>query len=78
MAVSRNRIFEIIEAELEVDPGTVSLDVDLENLGVTSPDLLEIALAIEEEFGMEIPDKDLSGFQKVDDIVAYVEEREDA
>jgi len=78
MSNSRSKIVEIIAGELEVDQAIVLGDRPLEALGITSPNLLEIALAIEEEFGIEVSDKALASFRNVGDIITYVQDREGA
>ena len=78
MSNSRSKIVEIIAGELEVEQTIVSGDRSLEALGITSPNLLEIALAIEDEFGIEVSDKALASFRNVDDIITYVQDREGA
>ncbi|WP_437765798.1 phosphopantetheine-binding protein [Sorangium sp. So ce281] len=75
---NRRKVVEIIAKELEVERKVVSEDCFLDTLGVDSPHLLEIALAIEEEFEIEIPDADLARFRTVRDIVAYVEHQGNA
>jgi len=49
-------------------------------LEVESLDLVDLVGAFEEEFGVEIQDKDIKGLQTVDDIVKYIEahQEEDA
>lgn len=78
MTNSRSKVVEIIAKELEVEQEAISEDRTLEDLGVTSPNLLEIAMAIEEEFAIKISDKTLGGFRDVGDIITYVKDRESA
>lgn len=46
-----------------------------EDLNADSLDLVQMAMSMEQIFGLEIPDEDLSGLKKISDIVAYVDER---
>ncbi len=46
-----------------------------EDLGADSLDLIELQMALEEEFGIEIPDEDAEKFVTIGDMVKYVEEK---
>ena len=46
----------------------------MKDLSADSLDAVEIIMAIEEEYGIEIPDEDAENFQTVGDLVEYVEE----
>lgn len=70
-----DKIREIIVEQLKVDEDSVTMDTDLlKDLEADSLDAAEILVAIEEEYDMEIPEEDADKFQKVADIVKYVEE----
>lgn len=45
------------------------------DLDLASLDTVEIVMALEEEFGIEIPDEDVAKFYNVDDIAGYIEQR---
>ncbi len=47
----------------------------LDDLGADSLDVVELIMAIEEEYGIEIPDDDAEKLQTVQDAINYVEER---
>ena len=47
----------------------------MKDLEADSLDAVEIIMAIEEEYGIEIPDEDAEKFQKVSDLVDFVEEK---
>ncbi len=69
------RIKEIIVEQLGVDASSVNMETNLmKDLEADSLDAVEIIMAIEEEFDMEIPDEEAEKFQSVSDIVNYVEE----
>lgn len=54
----------------------ITLDTHLmKDLEADSLDAVEIIMAIEDEYGIEIPDEDAEGLQTVRDIVEYIEER---
>ena len=55
----------------EVTPGTSFID----DLGADSLDTVELVMALEEEFGIEIPDEDAEKMTTVGDAVKYIEEK---
>ena len=68
-------IRDIIVEQLSVDPSLVTEDTNLmKDLEADSLDAVEIIMAIEEEYGIEIPDEEAEKFQTVADLVAYVDE----
>lgn len=73
-------IFEKIRAlimeQLNVEEDSVSMSTHLmKDLEADSLDAVEIIMAIEDEFEIEIPDEQAEKFQSVGDIVKYVEEK---
>lgn len=70
-----DKIKDIIIDQLQVEESAVDMDTNLmKDLSADSLDAVEIIMAIEEEFGIEIPDEDAENFQTVADLVKYVEE----
>ena len=70
-----DKIKEIIIEQLGVDEADVTPETSLtKDLESDSLDAVEIIMAIEEEYGIEIPDEDAETFQTVADLVKYVEE----
>ena len=70
-----DEIKDIIIDQLQVDESEVTMDTNLmKDLSADSLAAVEIILAIEEEYGIEIPDEDAETFQTVGDLVKYVEE----
>ena len=55
----------------EVTPGASFID----DLGADSLDTVELVMALEEEFGIEIPDEDAEKITTVGDVVKYIEEK---
>jgi len=47
----------------------------IDDLGADSLDIVELLMALEDEYGIEVPDEDAEGMQTVGDIVRYIEER---
>ena len=68
-------IKDIIIDQLQVEESDVNMDTNLmKDLSADSLDAVEIIMAIEDTFGIEIPDEDAEKFQTVEDLVKYVEE----
>jgi acyl carrier protein len=73
------RIKEIIVNELGVEPEKVTEDASfVEDLGADSLDIVELVMAFEEEFGVDIPDEEAEKLQTVGDAIAYLNEHQDA
>jgi len=50
----------------------------LDDLGADSLDVVELVMALEEEFGIEVPDDDVGNIRTISDIVMYREARAEA
>ncbi|MGH7445928.1 MAG: acyl carrier protein [Longimicrobiales bacterium] len=73
---TESKVKEIIINELGVEPEKVTLEASfVEDLGADSLDTVELVMAFEEEFGIEIPDEDAEQLQKVGDAVKYLQEK---
>ncbi|MFP6864471.1 MAG: acyl carrier protein [Roseibacillus sp.] len=71
---SEAKIKEIIVEQLGVNADQVTPEAKMiEDLGADSLDAVELVMAIEEEFGIEVPDEQAEKLQAVGDIIAYVE-----
>lgn len=71
-----DKVRDIIVDQLSVDESMVAMDTNLmKDLEADSLDAVEIIMAIEEEYGIEIPDEEAEKFQIVGDLVRYVEEQ---
>lgn len=78
--MTRTEIFDLIRGRLgeliEHDPDEITLETRLEeDLEADSLDLVELAMALEEELSLEIPDEELEGIRTVGDAVDFVAER---
>ena len=79
MADIESRVRDIIVNELGVEPSKVTVEASfVEDLGADSLDTVELVMAFEEEFGIEIPDEDAEKMEKVGDSIRYLEEKEGA
>jgi acyl carrier protein len=73
---TESKVREIIINELGVEPEKVTMEASfVEDLGADSLDTVELVMAFEEEFGIEIPDEDAEKLQTVGDAVRYVKEK---
>jgi acyl carrier protein len=69
------RVIEIIVEQLGVSAEEVTLEASfIDDLGADSLDLVELIMAMEEEFGLEISDEDAEKIQTVQDVVNYINE----
>ena len=69
-----NRIKEIIIEQLRVNEEDVLPNASFtDDLGADSLDAVEIMMAIEEEFSIEIPDEKFEGIETIQDVVDLVE-----
>ena len=60
-----------METGLCEDASEIDLDVTLMNQGLDSIDFLQLYLAVEEEYGIKIPDADMPALGSVKDIATY-------
>jgi acyl carrier protein len=71
------RVKDIIINELGVEAEKVTPDASfVEDLGADSLDTVELVMAFEEEFGIEIPDEDAEKMQTVGDAIKYISEQQ--
>lgn len=67
---------EIIAEQLNCDGETIGLDTSFkDDLGADSLDLFELVMALEEEYGLEIPAEKLSDVETVGDIIEYLKNK---
>lgn len=75
MADIQQKVVDIIVNELGVDASKVTPNASFtKDLGADSLDLVELVMAFEEEFGMEIPDEEAEKLETVRDAVDYIEQ----
>ena len=76
MSDAENKVREIIINELGVEAEKVVDEASfVEDLGADSLDTVELVMAFEEEFGIDIPDEDAEQLKTVGDAVKYMKER---
>jgi acyl carrier protein len=70
------RVKAIIAEQLGVKPEEVTPEASfIDDLGADSLDTVELVMALEEEFGIEIPDESAEKMSKVSDAIKYIEEK---
>ena len=75
MASIEKRIKEIVAEQLGVDEAQVSNESSfMDDLGADSLDTVELVMALEEEFEIEISDEDAEKIQSVQDAIDYITE----
>jgi acyl carrier protein len=69
----KNRIVEIIASQLGIDQDDVTAEASvIDDLGADSLDVVELVMALEEEFDLEIPDEEAEKITKVQNIFDYM------
>ena len=70
------KVKDIIVEQLGVNPEQVTDTASfIEDLGADSLDTVELVMAFEEEFGVEVPDEDAEKLQTVGNVVDYIEKK---
>jgi acyl carrier protein len=71
------KVKDIIVEQLGVNADQVTADAKfIEDLGADSLDTVELVMALEEEFGIEVPDEEAEKLQSVGDVIKYIEEKQ--
>lgn len=72
------RIVDIIREQLNIDDIEITEDTSFsDDLGVDSLDLLELVMAFEEEYDVELNPEELEGIQTVGDVVEFIKKYTD-
>ena len=73
----KEKVKKIIADQLCISVEKVADDADItKDLGADSLDVVELLMAFEEEFGVSISDEDASKIKSVNDVVAYIETKQ--
>ncbi|MBR3817426.1 MAG: acyl carrier protein [Clostridia bacterium] len=68
------KIREVICRFVDIDPNTLTEDTNIRSeLGLNSLELINIAVAIEDEFDVEIPDREVGNIETLGDAIAIIE-----
>lgn len=75
MSTVAEKVKSIIVEQLGVEADEVTSNASFtEDLGADSLDIVELVMAFEEEFGIEIPDEDAEKIGRVSEAVSYIEQ----
>ena len=70
------KIAGLLSEQFGVEADSITMDTSFEDLGADSLDIVELTMAVEEEFGLENMDEDdLSGVASVADLVRYLKSK---
>ena len=76
MSATEDRVAEIIVEQLGITRGEIVPEASfIDDLGADSLDIVELVMAMEEKFDIEIPDDDAEKIQTIGDAFSYVKER---
>jgi len=79
MSEITNRVRDLIVEQLGVNADQVTPEASfIDDLGADSLDTVELVMAFEEEFGIDIPDEDAEKMASVNDAMKYLEEHSKA
>lgn len=74
----KEEIIELIADTLEIDKEQIKETTNLaRDLEVESLDLVDLVVAFEEKYNLEIPDQEVKNLQTVSDIISYIEKNHD-
>ncbi len=72
------KVKKIIEEQLAIDAKEIKPDsAFIEDLGADSLDIVELIMAMESEFDMDIDDDEVENISTVEDVVNYIKENSD-
>ena len=73
---SFEKLAALLSEQFGVDVDSITMDTSFEDLGADSLDIVEMTMAVEEEFGLEdMDEEDLSGISTVADLVRYLKSK---
>ena len=78
MSETFEKVKSIVVEQLGVDEKEVKMDAAyIDDLGADSLDIVELIMAFEEEFNIEIPDEAAEKIKTVQDVVTYIDQHKD-
>ena len=71
------KVRKVVCEELGVQESEVTMEASfVDDLGADSLDVVELVMALEDAFGIDIPDDDVAGLKTVGNVVTYVESKQ--
>jgi len=71
-----DKVARLLAEQFELEPSQISEDTTFEELGADSVDIVDLSMAMEEEFGIEeMGEEDLESISSVGDLVNYLKEK---
>lgn len=70
-----DKVKKIISEQLEVDESSLTAETTFEEIDADSLDIVELVMALEEEFDLEISDQEIENIKSVGDVVNYIESK---
>lgn len=71
----QEKVKQIIADQLEIDIESLTLETTFEEIDADSLDIVELVMALEEEFELEISDDEIENIKSVGDVVKYIESK---
>jgi acyl carrier protein len=76
MSITLTKVQEVVSKQLSIDLAEVKPEANFQNdLGADSLDIVELVMALEEAFDIEIPDEDAEKIGTVQDAVNYIDQK---
>jgi acyl carrier protein len=73
MSTVEDRVKKVVEDQLSVNQDQITMEASfIDDLGADSLDTVELVMALEEEFGVEIPDEEAEKITKVGEAIEYI------
>jgi acyl carrier protein len=66
----------ISKAEVRDDASTLRDNINLTDQGIDSMDIFTIMLAVQDHYGIQIPDEDIESLRTIDDLAVYITKRQ--
>ncbi len=70
-----SKVKNIVVDQLEVGIDKLTLDTTFEDIDADSLDIVELVMALEEEFDLEISDQEIENIKTIGDVVRYIESK---
>lgn len=72
---TENKVKDIVADQLEVAVEKLTMETTFEDIDADSLDIVELVMALEEEFDLEISDQEIENINTVGDVVKYIESK---